>query len=277
MIIIQSILLGIIQGLTEFIPVSSTAHLLIAQRLIGWQNPTPQQSSFIFIFIVLVQLGTVLALIIYFKKELYQIIRITLTSLWNKKPFAEPQARLGWFLILATIPAGIGGILFKPLVEQLFKNPLLEAFIRLSMTAVLLLIAEKIGQHNRELDSLNWKDALWIGCAQVLSIFPGVSRSGTTIAGGMTRQFVRPAAARFSFLMSIPVMLLAGLYEMRDVFNIQGMISYLPAILAGFITAAIVGYLSIRWLLTFLARSPLYIFIIYCATLSLLILIAMVI
>jgi undecaprenyl-diphosphatase len=277
MIIIQSILLGIIQGLTEFIPVSSTAHLLIAQRLIGWQNPTPQQSSFIFIFIVLVQLGTVLALIIYFKKELYQIIRITLTSLWNKKPFADPQARLGWFLILATIPAGIGGILFKPLVEQLFKNPLLEAFIRLSMTAVLLLIAEKIGQHNRELDSLNWKDALWIGCAQVLSIFPGVSRSGTTIAGGMTRQFVRPAAARFAFLMSIPVMLLAGLYEMRDVFNIQGMISYLPAILAGFITAAIVGYLSIRWLLTFLARSPLYIFIIYCATLSLLILIAMVI
>ena len=277
MIIIQSILLGIIQGLTEFIPVSSTAHLLIAQRLIGWQNPTPQQSSFIFIFIVLVQLGTVLALIIYFKKELYQIIRITLTSLWNKKPFAEPQARLGWFLILATIPAGIGGILFKPLVEQLFKNPLLEAFIRLSMTAVLLLIAEKIGQHNRELDSLNWKDALWIGCAQVLSIFPGVSRSGTTIAGGMTRQFVRPAAARFAFLMSIPVMLLAGLYEMRDVFNIQGMISYLPAILAGIITAAIVGYLSIRWLLTFLARSPLYIFIIYCATLSLLILIAMVI
>lgn len=277
MIIIQSILLGIIQGLTEFIPVSSTAHLLIAQRLIGWQNPTPQQSSFIFIFIVLVQLGTVLALIIYFKKELYQIIRITLTSLWNKKPFADPQARLGWFLILATIPAGIGGILFKPLVEQLFKNPLLEAFIRLSMTAVLLLIAEKIGQHNRELDSLNWKDALWIGCAQVLSIFPGVSRSGTTIAGGMTRQFVRPAAARFSFLMSIPVMLLAGLYEMRDVFNIQGMISYLPAILAGFITAAIVGYLSIRWLLAFLARSPLYIFIIYCATLSFLILIAMVI
>ena len=277
MIIIQSILLGIIQGLTEFIPVSSTAHLLIAQRLIGWQNPTPQQSSFIFIFIVLVQLSTVLALIIYFKKELYQIIRITLTSLWNKKPFADPQARLGWFLILATIPAGIGGILFKPLVEQLFKNPLLEAFIRLSMTAVLLLIAEKIGQHNRELDSLNWKDALWIGCAQVLSIFPGVSRSGTTIAGGMTRQFVRPAAARFAFLMSIPVMLLAGLYEMRDVFNIQGMISYLPAILAGFITAAIVGYLSIRWLLAFLARSPLYIFIIYCATLSFLILIAMVI
>lgn len=277
MIIIQSILLGIIQGLTEFIPVSSTAHLLIAQRLIGWQNPTSQQSSFIFIFIVLVQLGTVLALIIYFKKELYQIIRITLTSLWNKKLFADPQARLGWFLILATIPAGIGGILFKPLVEQLFKNPLLEAFIRLSMTAVLLLIAEKIGQHNRELDSLNWKDALWIGCAQVLSIFPGVSRSGTTIAGGMTRQFVRPAAARFAFLMSIPVMLLAGLYEMRDVFNIQGMISYLPAILAGFITAAIVGYLSIRWLLAFLARSPLYIFIIYCATLSLLILIAMVI
>lgn len=277
MIIIQSILLGIIQGLTEFIPVSSTAHLLIAQRLIGWQNPTPQQSRFIFIFIVLVQLGTVLALIIYFKKELYQIIRITLTSLWNKKPFADPQAHLGWFLILATIPAGIGGILFKPLVEQLFKNPLLEAFIRLSMTAVLLLIAEKIGQHNRELDSLNWKDALWIGCAQVLSIFPGVSRSGTTIAGGMTRQFVRPAAARFAFLMSIPVMLLAGLYEMRDIFNIQGMISYLPAILAGFITAAIVGYLSIRWLLAFLARSPLYIFIIYCATLSFLILIAMVI
>jgi undecaprenyl-diphosphatase len=277
MIIIQSILLGIIQGLTEFIPVSSTAHLLIAQRLIGWQNPTPQQSSFIFIFIVLVQLGTVLALIIYFKKELYQIIRITLASLWNKKPFADPQASLGWFLILATIPAGIGGILFKPLVEQLFKNPLLEAFIRLSMTAVVLLIAEKIGQHNRELDSLNWKDALWIGCAQVLSIFPGVSRSGTTIAGGMTRQFVRPAAARFAFLMSIPVMLLAGLYEMRDVFNMQGVISYLPAILAGFITAAIVGYLSIRWLLAFLARSPLYIFIIYCATLSFLILIAMVI
>lgn len=267
MTILNSILLGIIQGLTEFIPVSSTAHLLIGQRLLGLGN-----GHEFFIFNVLVQLGTLLALIIYYLADLWSIGRAWLLDVWNgmvlrrQQAFKEPLARLGWYILLGTIPAVVAGVLLKHLVEALFRTQLLEALIRLLITAILLLTAEIFGRRNRKLTDLKWVDALWVGIAQVLAVFPGASRSGSTITGGMLRGFDRPAAARFAFLLSVPVMIAAGGYETLDLLRSEHVAStLLPSILIGIIVAAIVGYLSIRWLLGYLARRPLYIFVIYCS------------
>ena len=261
--IFQAILLGIIQGITEFLPISSSAHLVITPYLLGWKL----DKAVIFPFDVLVQLGTLLAAIIYFRRDLWEILSAVWAGLRSGKPFESQKARLGWFLVLATLPAGILGILIKDQVEAAFHSVQATALFLL-VTAVLLLIAEKVGKKNRTLDALTWKDALWIGVAQAISLFPGISRSGSTITGGMTRHLDRPSAARFSFLMMIPVMLAAGVLSVLDLVDMPNFTSYLPAIAAGFAAAAVVGYLAIRWLLGFLTRRPLYVFSIYCAALA---------
>jgi undecaprenyl-diphosphatase len=266
----QAIILGIIQGLTEFLPISSTAHLLLAQSLFGWHIPEDQAFS----FLVLVQLGTLLSLIVFFWRDLKELGLAGLDGIRQRKPFDQPQARLAWQVILATIPALIAGVLFKNLIEQLFTNPAIAASIRLFMTAGVLVLAELVSRRNRDLSGLTWFDAIWIGLAQVLSIFPGASRSGSTIMGGMTRHLDRPSSARFAFLMAIPVMLAAGAYQSIDVIKATDLGSFLLPLLVGFITAAIVGYLAIRWLMAYLTRSRLYIFAIYCFVLGSLILIS---
>lgn len=266
MTIIQSIVLGIIQGLTEFIPVSSTAHLLLAQHFLNWQIPEA------FKFDVLVQLGTLLALIIYFWHDLYCIVLAVLQGLWKRQPFADPQARLGWYLVLATIPASIVGLALKNVVEALFANPGVEAVIRLLISAVVLFIAERFGRKSRTLGSLGWLDALWIGISQVLSVFPGASRSGSTIFGGMMREFDRPSAARFAFLLSVPTMLGAGLVEGIGLLKVPNLSQILPDFAIGFLAAAVIGYLSIRWLLSYLNHHSLYVFSAYCAVIGLVVL-----
>ncbi|MDI6769910.1 MAG: undecaprenyl-diphosphatase UppP [Anaerolineales bacterium] len=250
----QSFLLGILQGLTEFIPVSSTAHLLIGQKLLA----IPADDR-VFSFLVLVQMGTLLSLIVYFWKDGLAILR---------DMFRRPVTfnhRLGWYIVLATIPALAAGLLLKDAVEALFQTPLLEAGIRLLISAVLLALAERLGKRQRTLESKNWKDALFVGFMQILAIFPGASRSGTTISAGMLRGFDRPSAARFAFLMSVPVMLAAGAYESLHLLKIPNLGSFLPLLAVGFITAAIVGWLAIRWLLNFLGKRSLYWFASYCA------------
>jgi len=259
MTLIQSILLGIVQGLTEFLPVSSSAHLVIVPHLLGWQIPTEQ----VFIFDVLVQLGTLAAVIVYFWKTLWAILRSMVTGLLNRKPLAEFDSRLGWYLILATIPAGILGILIKDQVESAF-NSLLATGLFLLVTAAILIAAERWGRKIRKLESMTWLDALITGLFQAISIFPGISRSGSTIAGGMSRGLDRPDAARFSFLMSIPVMLAAGLIAGIDLVNLPGVKGFLPVVFAGFIAAAIVGYASIHCLLRFLAHRSMNGFAVYC-------------
>jgi len=263
MTLFQSILLGIIQGLTEFIPVSSSAHLVLAPYLFGWEIPAREA----FVFDVLVQLGTLLAVIVYFRSDLLRIARAFVSGLLRRQPFGEPDSRLGWYLILATIPAGILGLLIKDQVEQAFNSPVATALF-LMVTAVLLVLAELVGRRKRTFDCITWKDALLVGVAQAISIFPGVSRSGSTIAGGMARNLERPAAGRFSFLMIIPVMLAAGLMAGLDLLEVPFPSGFLPVLLAGFITAAVVGYGCIHWLLRFLARRSLYLFAGYCVLLS---------
>ncbi len=258
----HAFLLGLLQGLTEFIPVSSTAHLLIAQRLLG----LPADDA-AFSFSVLVQLGTVLALIVYFWRDLLAIFLETLKNLGGLRNFKTlpENAKQGWYIVIASIPALLAGYLLKDAVEALFKTPMLEAAIRLFTAAVLLTLAERFTAKNRQLDSMTWLDALFVGLMQVIAVFPGASRSGTTISGGMFRGFDRPAAARFAFLMSVPVMLAAGGYEMLDVFKMPGLSEFLPLLASGFITATIVGWLAIKWLLSYLNKNSLYSFAAYCA------------
>lgn len=255
MSIVQSIILGIIQGLTEFIPISSTAHLLIGQKIMGIPA-----SNAMFSYLVIVQLGTILSLVIYFWKDLVKLV-----IAFFAKPFSTPENQLGWFIIIATIPALVFGYLLKSAVETLFKTPLLEASIRLLVTAVVLALAEWMGKRNRSLRKMKWLDALVIGLAQVIAIFPGASRSGTTIGAGMARGFDRTAAARFAFLMSVPVMVAAGGYQSLDLLKMTGIGSFLVPLAVGFVIAAIVGWLAVRWLLGYLSRNSLYLFAIYCA------------
>ena len=271
MTIFQSFLLGIIQGLTEFIPVSSTAHLLISQYFLGIPA-----SDAMFAFLVLVQLGTILSLIVFFWKDLLTIVMDTLKNLNGVLNFNSlPQnATLGWFIIIATVPALLAGVLFKPLVEALFKTPLIEAAIRLFAAAFLLALAEYFGKRTRKLDSMTWLDALIVGLMQVIAVFPGASRSGTTISGGMLRGFDRPSAARFAFLMSVPVMLAAGAYESLGLLKLPDLGQFLPLLAVGFITAAIVGWFAIQWLLNYLSKNSLYIFAGYCAVVAAILLIS---
>lgn len=256
---LQSLILGIIQGLTEFLPISSSAHLVLTPHLLGWEIP-PEQ---VFPFGVLVQLGTLVAVILYFWKDLWSILSSLVSGILSRRPFEQLNARLGWYLILATIPAGAAGLLLKDRVEAAFQSPAATALF-LFVTAALLVFAERFGRRQKDMDCLNWKDALVIGCFQILSLFPGISRSGSTIAGGMSRHLERPVAGRFSFLMSVPVMLAAGGLSVFDLADVPNLAGFLPVLLVGFVAAAVVGFLSIHWLLQFLTRRPLTVFAVYC-------------
>ncbi len=268
MTILQAIILGIVQGLTEFLPISSSAHLVLVPALLGWQIP----EDFNFIFDVIVQMGTLIAVIIFFWKDIVEILTAVISGIRSKTPFADPMARLGWLVVLATIPAGIIGLLIKPLVESAFSSPTATALM-LVLTAVILFVAERIGKQTRDLATLTWVDALWIGLGQALAIFPGISRSGTTIGTGLVRGLKREGAARFSFLMSIPIMIATGLLEVKDFIEMPELSSYLPALIAGVVAAGIVGYLAIRWLLGYLGKHSLYAFSIYCLVAALIVLI----
>jgi len=263
MTFVQAIILGIVQGITEFLPISSSAHLVITPYILGWHLPEDQ----IFPFDVLVQVGTLVAVITYFRRDLYRILSWVLRDLFNRTPFAHFESRLGWLLLLSTLPAGVAGVLLKSAVENTFKRPDLTALF-LFGTAFLLLLAEWVGQRNRDLHSLSWQDALWIGVAQVLALFPGISRSGATIAGGMTRHLDRASAGRYAFLMAVPVMLAAGLFGLWDLRHVNHLTSFLPVMAAGFFTAVGVGYLAIHWLLRYLSQHSLKIFALYCALLG---------
>ncbi|MEP7136495.1 MAG: undecaprenyl-diphosphatase UppP [Chloroflexota bacterium] len=255
MTLFQSFLLGIIQGLTEFIPVSSTAHLLIGQQLLGISA-----SDAMFSFLVIVQLGTIVSLLAFYWKDLLSIARATLDFRRS-----TPERNLGIYIVVATIPALLAGYLLKDAVEASFKQPMLEASIRLFSAAILLTLAEWLTKKNRSLDSMTWFDALIVGLFQIVAVFPGASRSGSTISGGMFRGFDRPSAARFAFLMSVPVMLAAGGYQMLDVIKMPNLSEFLPLLAVGFVTAAIVGWFAIKWLIDYLSKRSLYVFAIYCA------------
>jgi undecaprenyl-diphosphatase len=202
----QSLILGVIQGASEFLPISSSGHLVLAPYLFGWDIPQNEA----FVFDILVQVATLLAVIIFFWRDLIKIFKALLDGIKRAKPFDDFQSLMGWYLILATIPAGITAVFFKETFEKAFSNPKAAALFLL-VTSLLLILGEVLGKRTRSLEKLTLVDALVIGLFQALALFPGISRSGSTIAGGLIRGLDRRSSARFSFLMAVPVMLAAGL------------------------------------------------------------------
>lgn len=264
MSIFQAIILGIIQGLTEFLPISSSGHLVILPFFLNWQYP--QKESFI--FNVLVQIGTLVAVLIYFRKDLRDIIVGFFQQLVKGTPFATSEARMGWLLIVATIPAGLAGLFLNDLVEQTFSSPLF-AGIALLLTGLLMIIAERVSLSIKDSNDITLLDALVMGVMQALALFPGISRSGATMSGGMMRHLRRKTAGNFSFLMSIPIMVAAGglsTYEMLT--EVTNLGDFLPIMAVGFLTAGVVGYLTIRWLLEFIKNHSLVYFSLYCFVLG---------
>lgn len=263
---LQAAVLGLIQGATEFIPVSSSGHLVLTPYYLGWQI-APEQA---FVFDVLAQVATLAAVLIYFRSDLLGILRASVQGLINRKPLESAEARLGWYLILATIPAGIAAVLFKSLLEKAFSSPKTAALFLL-ITGFMLAAAELLRtDRKRILQSIDWKDALIIGGFQVFALLPGISRSGSTITGGMIRGLSRKESARFSFLMAVPVMLAAGVLGVYDLLQIEQMTLHLPKFILGFLVAGGVGYLAIRWLLNFLNKRSLLYFSAYCLAAGLL-------
>jgi len=260
MTLIQSIILGIIQGVSEFLPISSSGHLVLAPILFGWEFTQDEA----FIFDVLVQVASLIAVIIYFREDLALILRAMIDGIRSETPFGNAQSKLGWFLFLSTIPAITIAILFKVEIERSFNNPGAVSYFLL-FTSFLLIIGELFGKKSKGISTITGLDALLIGLAQAMSLFPGISRSGSTISAGLVRNMDREASAKISFLMSIPVMLAAGVVALIDLFQSPHLFVQLPVYLAGFLTSAIVGYLTIRWFIKFLAHQSLYIFAAYCA------------
>jgi len=263
MTFVQAVILGIVQGLTEFIPVSSSGHLVLVPHFLGWEFSRSQA----FIFDVLVQWGTLFAVFIYFRKDLTAIASAFVRGIVQGKPFADPDSRMGWYLVVATLPAVVAGLLGKDFIEHAFASPKMTGVFLIG-TAILLVIAETVGHRNRSMEEVTWKDGLWIGCSQVLALLPGISRSGSTIAGGMTRHLDRSSAARFSFLMSVPVMLGAGVLAFKDLADLPAANDFLMPLLVGFVAALISGYVAIRWLIAYLSKHSLYVFAVYCVLLG---------
>ncbi|MFH2039026.1 MAG: undecaprenyl-diphosphatase UppP [Chloroflexota bacterium] len=258
---VQAMILGIIQGLTEFLPVSSTAHLLIGQKLLG----IPANDA-VFSFLVIIQLGTILSLILFFSSELWKITLAVFSNLKGLMKFqALPlDARMGWYILLATLPALIAGIFLKEVLTKLFANQYLEASIRLLIAAFLMVLGEHMGKQTRKLDSIKWKDGLFVGLIQAIAVFPGTSRSGATISAGLLRNLDRPSAAKFAFLMSVPIMVAAGAFESIKLFQNPVFSQYLSAIFVGFVTATVVGWFAVRWFMGFLSKNSLKVFALYC-------------
>jgi undecaprenyl-diphosphatase len=263
MTVFQAIVLGLVQGLTEFIPVSSSGHLVLVPWLLGWEIP----HDVAFVFDVLVQLGTLVAVFAYFWGDLWAIARGVVQGLAARRPLASPEARLGWLVAAATVPAVVVGFVLKDYFAGTFANAWMTA-LQLLLTAALLVASERLGKRLRGLETVNGVDALVVGLMQALALLPGVSRSGATIAGGLGRGLDRPAAARFSFLMSVPVMLGVGVVAANDLLAIPDAGAYALPIAAGFVVAAVVGYGAIAWLLRYLSRGSLYGFAVYCAAVS---------
>ncbi|MBN2002800.1 MAG: undecaprenyl-diphosphate phosphatase [Anaerolineae bacterium] len=263
MTLLQVILLGILQGLTEFLPVSSSGHLVIVPYLLKWPNPG-------LVVDAMLHLGTILAVIVYFWKDLWQLAIAALQSL-QKRSLADPNARLAWCLALATIPGAVGGLLLEDMFETWFGMPKAAAGFLLG-TAALLLLAEFLGKKTRTLTALSWIEALIIGFAQMFAIAPGLSRSGATIATGMLLGYRRDEAARFSFLLSVPIILGSGGYQILKIFGESiGNVSW-GMLGAGIAAAAISGYLAITGLLALVRRQSLWPFAVYCAVFATLVL-----
>ncbi|MDP9346251.1 MAG: undecaprenyl-diphosphate phosphatase [Actinomycetota bacterium] len=260
---IQAIVLGIVQGLTEFLPVSSTAHLRIVPAFFGWGDPGAA-------FTAVVQLGTMTAVLIYFRADLWRIASAWLRSLREPALRSTADARIGWYIILGTIPIAVIGLALKDPIENGFRT--LELIgAALVLFSLVMLRAEARSTRERQLDDLTRRDGIIIGFAQALALVPGVSRSGATISAGLLLNFDRAAAARYSFLLSVPAVVLSGLFELRKIGD-GGGAGTGPTIIAT-VLAFVVGYASIAFLLRYLVDHSIRVFVGYRVAAGLIVLV----
>jgi len=273
MSILEAIVLGIVQGLTEFLPISSTAHLRIVPALFGWNDPGAA-------FTAVIQIGTLVAVLYYFYADILRIATATVQNTLQGKPFDSFDSRMGYMMILATVPIVISGLLLKTYIETSFRSLYVIAFTLIAL-ALLLMLAEffvkvrvEKGEKQKELTDLSWLEAIVVGLAQCVALIPGASRSGVTITGGLFLGMTRETAARFSFLLSLPSIFAAGIYQLikaREALfaTSEGILNLLIAT----VVSGIVGYYSIAFLLNYLKKNSTYLFIAYRIALGLLLLV----
>lgn len=255
---LDAIVFGLVQAATEFLPVSSTAHLLVFGELMGHGLEDPKFRAFVDI----IQAGTALAVVAYFRQDLWRILRGSLQALSAGRPLATPEARLGWLIVMGTAPAAILGKLLEHRIEALGNRVIAGSLVFLGLV---LLLAERLARHERPLEAVGFKEAGLIGLAQAWALIPGSSRSGCTLTMGMLLGFTREAAARFSFLLSVPIILAAGGYKIlkvwRNVPDFRASSEWLLATGVGTVVSFAAGYLVIGWLLGWLRTRKTYLFV----------------
>jgi undecaprenyl-diphosphatase len=257
--IVQAIVIGIVQGLTEFLPVSSSAHLIVLPRVLGWDDELINSPT----FVVMLHMGTLAALLAFFWRDVIVLVRAFVALLRERSFGDDPDRKLSLVLLLTIIPAALFGLLFEDRIDGFFYDTVLVIPFILVAGAVVLWLAERIGTRTRDLEEADYGDAVVIGVAQMFALFPGISRSGITLAAGFVRGFERPAAARFAFLMGIPIIAGAGLWKTRTIVTGEAGEVDLAVLAAGVIAAAVSGWLAIRFMLRYLRRHSTGIFIAY--------------
>jgi len=251
---LEAIVLGIVQGITEFLPISSTAHLRITPELFGWGDPGAAFSA-------VIQLGTVAAVIIYFAKDVLRLAGAFFESIAHRAPFESSDSRLAWFVVLGTIPVGIAGLLFKESIETSLRSLYVIAGAMIILALVLFAV-ERFASHRRSLDQMTLADGILIGVCQAFALIPGSSRSGTTLTGGLAVGLKREDAARYSFLLSIPATTAAGLFELRHFVRASAGEAAGPLILGTLVSFG-AGILAIAGLLRFLRTHTTTVFVVY--------------
>lgn len=251
---LEAIILGVVQGLTEFLPISSSAHLLIVGQLF-FDGRDPGAA-----FTAVSQIGTELAVVVYFAKDIWRIISRWSRALVGKVPQSDPDVRIGWMVIVGSIPIAVLGLLFEDAIDSGLRNLWITAGM-LAGVAVILAVADRVAKNERTLDRLTWRHAIFLGLWQALALIPGVSRSGATISGGLFMGYRREVAARYAFLLAVPAVLASGLYKLKDIGE-DTTAAWGPTILATVI-AFFIGYAVIAWLLRYVASHNFTVFVVY--------------
>jgi undecaprenyl-diphosphatase len=255
--LLSAVLLGVIQAATEFLPVSSTAHLLVFGELLGHDLADPRFRA----FVAIIQSGTTVAVLAYFRAEIGALASAAGRSLARGRPLETPQSRLAWFIALGTVPAAAAGFLLERRIEALGNLVIAGSLVVLG---VILLAAERLARHERGVEDVRWWDALLVGVGQAVALVPGSSRSGTTLTAGMLLGFTREAAARFSFLLSVPIILAAGAYKLaKTVPLLAGEPRWALATAVGTVVSAVAGWFVIGWLLGWLRSRTTYVFVVW--------------
>lgn len=261
----QAIVLGIVEGVTEFLPISSTGHLTIVEKLMGFRLDDASLTA----FTAIIQVGAVLATIIYFRTDIIRIVRAFIRGIYDSSARSSQDYRFGWAVIIGTIPIAVIGLLFKDQIETTLRSLWIVA-VALIGWGVVMWLADHYARQNRREDSTTWKDTLFIGTLQCLALIPGVSRSGATMSAGLFRGFDRVTVTRLSFFLSIPALLAAGALESATKYqDISKGVGWGPTIIATIVTF-IVAYFAVAWLLKYIAKHTYSIFIIYRVVLGVL-------